>query len=170
MAFQTSVSTLPDALVAGMRPNPGTPSDVISKAADTAEVINYGRACARGATANACIVPAQASDVTTKFLGFALCDTSRQADATYNGAYQATEAVPILRRGRIAVDCIASSWAYDGKVYIYTASGANRGKVSTGTEGGDATILRGARFVNVGSAAGVAVIEFEPLVEVDTDT
>jgi hypothetical protein len=140
-------------------------NDFISLAAQA--TIPFGCFVCKGTAEDQVKVPAATGDVTdiTKARGFA---AATQAHEQVSGAsvdqYVQYDTVSVMQRGRMWVTCEAN-WTQASSVFVRfaTGTGTQLGAVLVSADTATAVALPGAKFLNSGSAGGLALIQFDLL-------
>jgi hypothetical protein len=131
--------------------------DVLSRVAETD--LPAGRVVTKGTDEKEAKLPAAAADITGKdVLGITVFDASREPH-TATDEYEATDVIPVLRRGRIWM--VAEDAVTEGDdVYVrHVAAGAEElGRVRSDADGTDAAILPGSTFRTSTSGADQLVV------------
>lgn len=139
--------------------------DVISLIAQ--ETIPFGCFVVKGTGEDQAKLPAATGDVTSITIarGFAVATQAKEqvAGATTD-QYSQYDAVSVLRRGRIWVTC-EENWTQASAVFVRFAAGTGtqKGAVRVSADTATAVALPGAKFLNSGSANGLALVEFDLL-------
>lgn len=151
-APQLSYDLAPAAAFAGMKADSGL-SDTVSRLADVA--LDAGLGVCKGTDTESVKLPTTEGNVTGSFGGIALYNAS-QMPRTAN-RYAATDAVPVLKRGRVWVQTEATI-ADDAAIYcIYDAT--NRGKFRADADTNRAGLVPSAKCIKGVTGAGLALIE-----------
>lgn len=133
-------------------------NDVYSLAAEVA--IPFGKFVCKGSADTQCKLPGAGTDVTdiTKARGVSLhTNTVQHPYDNSSEVYPITDTVSVLKRGRVWVQ-VDSDFTSNDPVLV-VASGADAGTFSAAS----GSVLEGAKFLNSGSANGLAILEFDLL-------
>jgi hypothetical protein len=136
--IQSSYVFEPAVAVEGMIADSGV-RDVLSRLLESATA-DAGHFVVKGTATDQAKLPGVATDVTNLLLGVLVFQPMQEATGTAN-RFVATDAVAVMRRGRIWVK-VAGTAIADGAVPFVFHSGADAGKVSGAAGAGpDATIV-----------------------------
>ncbi|WP_312416678.1 DUF2190 family protein [Shinella sp.] len=127
--------------VEGMIPNM-EPNVIVTRLAEDVEGIGFGKVCVQGTADNQVVD----SEVTVKFVGIAVLDTTRP-----NGKYDQFDNVAVIKKGVIVVQ--ASEAVAVGDPVYYTPATGVLSKTSTSN-----TLIAGAQWDTSTSGAGLAVL------------
>jgi len=140
-------------------------NDFVSGLAEVALI--PGIVVTKGTSVNEVDLPNAAADVSNPLLvkGFVVRDLAVEVPANGAITYAATEAVSVMRQGRIWATCEdAFTPASSAFVRITAASSFTQlGRIRTSADGGTATALSGIRFLNSGSAGALALLQVDLL-------
>ena len=127
--------------------------------------IPFGVWVCRRTTDDQCDLPAAAGDVTTTGYGITVLNVAQEPKnglvVADGGAlpYVAGQVIPVLSYGIIWVQAEATATAYGGSVYArITANGAGKlqlGAIRSDVDGGNATIIAGAKFLDTTASGGL---------------
>lgn len=138
------------------------PNDIVSGVAE--EDLKAGRFVVGGTADNQLLMPtadAEVSDGTSlnaqNVRGFTVRDVASEVDANGNLLYTEEAVVSVLRKGRIWVTCEDAFTPADPVFVVHT--GAGQGLVRTDANTDKAEQLFGAKFLNSGGIAGLAIVE-----------
>ena len=135
--------------------------DVISRVAEGA--VRFGRLCVLGTDEDRqCQEPSATGQVSDpeSVLGFAIRSHAIESDsAVTDPEYKDKQMVSIMRHGRVYLKS-TSAFAPTDSVFV-SHTGANAGLVRNDNDGGNATLLAGARFRDTGVADDVATVEID---------
>lgn len=137
--------------------------DIVSKLAQAD--IPFGRFVTRHTAGDDDQVrlPALTGEVTATGVGFAIADTSKESPVIggSGGLHAATEAVPVMKRGRIVLVPEDAVTAGDGVFVRFTDGGGalTIGRVRSDVDGGEAVALPGATFVEDAGAGELCVVD-----------
>lgn len=147
---QTAVTNIQAAGMPGMLYD-DSDNDIVTCIAT--EAIPFGAAVViNGAT---CSLPAAATDVTNKNVGWALINPTL---ATQLG-HLAGMPVPVLRSGRVWVQTEDAATAGNAVNVRYTVTGNGKGAVTNAAVASNTAVHRNAAFFLGNSAAGLAVVQ-----------
>ncbi|SFH52595.1 capsid cement protein [Ensifer sp. OV372] len=140
-AVQTTYSATHARWVEGMNLNM-EPSVVVTRLAEDAEGIGFGKVCVKGTADNQVVD----SEITVPFAGIAVLDTTRPA-----GKYEQYDNVAVMKKGVIVVQASVAV-AVGDPVYYVPATGVLT-NVSTSN-----TLIAGAQWDTSTSGAGLAAL------------
>jgi len=140
-AIQTSYSATHARWVEGMVLNT-EPSTIVSRIAEDAEGIGFGKVAVQGTADNQVVD----SEATVKFVGIAVLDITRPT-----GKYEQYETVAVMKKGVIVVQ--ASEAVAVGDPVYYTPATGVLSKTSTSN-----TLIAGAQWDTSTSGAGLAAL------------
>jgi hypothetical protein len=102
-------------------------------------------------------VPAATGDVTNLARGVAMHSHSLESSSSGSPTWPIKSAVPVLLKGRVYVT--AEDAVADGAAVFVRHTGANAGQFRSDVDGGNATLLPGAKYRSSTTGAGLAVVE-----------
>ena len=140
-AIQTTYAQVHAQWVEGMIPNM-EPNDIVTRLAEDAEGIGFGKVCVQGTADNQVVD----SEATAKFVGIAVLDTTR-----LTGKYEQYENVAVLKKGLIVVT--ASEAVAPGDVVYYTPATGVLSKTSSSN-----TLIANATWETSRNSANLAVL------------
>jgi hypothetical protein len=140
-AIQTTYSATHARWVEGMVLNM-EPNDIVTRVAEDAEGIGFGKVCVQGTADNQVVD----SEATVKFAGIAVLDTTRPT-----GKYEQYDNVALMKKGVIVVQ-VSVAVAVGDPVYYVPATGVLT-NVSTSN-----TLIAGAQWDTSTSGAGLAAL------------
>ena len=152
---QTAYSIDTPVAIPGMVADAGMDKKIVTGSAQVAIAFGLYVCHNAGGGDSEITLPAAAGDVTNLGRGFAIADTSREYDAT---GYVVDSAVPVMEEGTLWVS-VEDAVDVEGPVFIRTAAGT-LGSARSDADGGDATVLPGAKFASSTTAAGLAKVTF----------
>lgn len=118
------------------------PNVIVSRLAEDAEGINFGKVCVQGTADNQVVD----SEATVKFVGIAVLDTTRPT-----GKYEQYDTVAVMKKGVIVVT--ASEAVAVGDPVYYTPASGVLSKTSTSN-----TLIAGATWDTSTSGSGLAAL------------
>lgn len=140
-AIQTSYAATHAKWVEGMIPNM-EPNVIVTRIAEDVEGIGFGKVAVQGTADNQVVD----SEVTVKFVGIAVLDTTRPT-----GKYEQFDNVAVLKKGVVVVQ--ASEAVAVGDPVYYTPATGVLSKTSTSN-----TLIAGATWDTSTTGAGLAVL------------
>lgn len=140
-AVQTTYNATHARWVEGMVPN-SEPCVIVSRIAEDAEGIGFGKVCVQGTLDNQVVD----SEATVKFAGIAVLDPTKDGDK-----YAQYDTVAVMKKGVIVV--MASEAVAVGDPVYYTPASGVLSKTSTSN-----TLIAGAQWDTSTSGAGLAVL------------